>query len=337
MAYVTQNAHTSGTAADRSTRLVAVVVTHNRRDQVALTIKRLLSSNVRTLAQVIIVDNASTDGTADWLKALTDPRIDALHLSENLGGAGGFNAGIRHAIEVHNADWVVVMDDDARPFTGALEKFMAVPPVADCVAAAVFYPDDTICEMNRPTLNPFRRPRVFLNTILGTGPEAYHIPDTAYRDTVTRAIDQTSFVGLFIPRHAIEHVGYPDPSLFIYGDDVLYTMALRDAGYSISFDPNICFEHDCSTFDKELKPRFSPLWKAYYAYRNRLFMYKKASGPILFWPLFFLVALRWVAASSRYHGQRKAYFHVLRAALCHGALGWSHLSFDQVQKLARKP
>lgn len=336
MTNVTQKAHTSGTPVDRSTCLVAVVVTYNRRDHVELTIKRLLSSDVHTLAQVIIVDNASTDGTADWLKALTDPRIDTLHLTENLGGAGGFNAGMHRAIDIYDADWVVVMDDDARPYTGALEKFMTVPSAADCVAAAVFYPDDTICEMNRPTLNPFRRPRVFLNTILGTGPEAYHIPDTAYRDTATRDIDQTSFVGLFIPRHVIEHIGYPDPNLFIYGDDVLYTMALRDAGYSISFDPNIRFEHDCSTYDKGVKPRFSPLWKAYYAYRNRLFMYKKASGPILFWPLFVLVALRWIAASSRYRGRRKAYFHVLRAALCHGALGRSHMTFDQVQKLARK-
>lgn len=316
------------------TGLVAVVVTHNRLAQLHVTIARLLASHPDVLSKIIVVDNASQDGTTQWLKGHNDPRVCPIFLDKNIGGAGGFEAGIRQATEVEMAEWVVVMDDDARPCVGAFEAFVAQGPSADVVSAAVFYPDGTICEMNRPTLNPFRRPRVFLRTIFGKGPEAYHIPNAAYNDTTAREIDQTSFVGLFIPRRAIEQIGYPDPSLFIYGDDVLYTMALREAGYSMSFDPNIRFEHDCSTFDKNAKPRFEPMWKAYYAYRNRLFMYRKAAGPLFFWPLFVLVAATWCALSTRYRGNRKTYFRVLFTALRHGALNQTNLTFDQVRALS---
>ncbi|WP_260008656.1 hypothetical protein [Leisingera sp. M527] len=46
----------------------------------------------------------------------------------------------------------------------------------------------------------------------------------------------------------VEAAGYPDPGLFLYGDDVIYTLGLRRRGETILFDPELRFEHDCSTF-----------------------------------------------------------------------------------------
>jgi GT2 family glycosyltransferase len=318
----------------RAARLVAVVVTFNRLDQIKLTLDRLLACRPELLAKIVVVDNASSDGTSAWLDGLSDPRIDTVHLAQNIGGAGGFDAGMRRAVDAHDADWIVVMDDDARPFAGAIERFMFTEPAADCVAAAVLYPDRGICEMNRPSVNPFTNPQAFFKTLMGRGRDGYHIARANYFTQVPVPIDLTSFVGFFVPRKCIEAIGYPDPNLFIYGDDVLYTLSLRRAGFSIAFDPRITFEHDCKTFDDDAVRHFTPLWKAYFAYRNGLFMYRQAAGPVLFWPIFVLCAAKWMLATVRYSGNKRPYLRVLCAALWDAVRQDTRRCFTDVKRLS---
>src|SRR5690554_1569224 len=79
--------------------LVAVVVTHNRLAQLKVTLARLLANAAQDLMAVVVVDNASSDGTTDWLSTQDDPRL-LVHCSElNQGGAGGFATGIALARE----------------------------------------------------------------------------------------------------------------------------------------------------------------------------------------------------------------------------------------------
>ena len=103
--------------------LVAIVVTHDRLDKLKVTVARLLDSAPETLAHLVVVDNASRDGTRDWLDSLGDPRLTVLGLRENTGGAGGFAAGMAHVRDRIDPDWTVLMDDDARPRPGALSAF----------------------------------------------------------------------------------------------------------------------------------------------------------------------------------------------------------------------
>ena len=62
-------------------RLVAVVVTYNRLNKLQDTVARLLEAAPADLAAVVVVDNASTDGTAAWLANQSDPRLDVVSLS----------------------------------------------------------------------------------------------------------------------------------------------------------------------------------------------------------------------------------------------------------------
>ena len=97
-------------------RITAVVVTFNR---VAL-LQRLVKAlgEVPELAEIVVVDNASTDGTAEWLAAAdrtpVGPEVVARTLDRNRGGAGGFHEGLRLAVE-RGADLVWLMDDDGLP------------------------------------------------------------------------------------------------------------------------------------------------------------------------------------------------------------------------------
>lgn len=302
--------------------IAALVVTHNRARALAETLSRLLAED---LDRVTVIDNASTDATAEVLgAAAADPRLEVLRLGRNLGGAGGFEHGLRHVSATLDPDWVVVMDDDARPVPGAIAAFRAGLGRGDwddwdAVAAAVHYPDGRICDMNRPSVNPFWNLRVFLRTALGGGRAAFHLPDAAYEGPV-RAIDGASFVGLFLSRRAIALGGFPDGSMFIYGDDVLYTLNLRAAGGRIAFAPGIGFEHACSTFARGRK-RLDPMWKVYYHHRNLLFVYRRAAG-LWFWPVLFLILPKWLAKARHYDGpSRRRYLSLVGRAIRDGLLG----------------
>lgn len=262
--------------------LTAVVVTFNRLDQLKVTLARLSDS---ATDHIVIVDNASTDGTADWLAAQDIPGLHVLTLPENTGGAGGFEAGMRYAYDQLPSDWVVLMDDDARPEQGALTTFRAeldtVSGKMDAVAAAVFYPNGTLCEMNRPSRNPFWHPRLFARTLLRGSRAGFHLPDAAFApDAGGRDIDIASFVGYFVSRRAIATAGLPEGGLFIYGDDVLYSLRLRRAGLRLCLVPSVRFEHDCGTMGDGFVYR--PLWKIYYHCRNGVSIARLAAGPLVF-------------------------------------------------------
>ncbi|OED46621.1 glycosyltransferase [Rhodobacteraceae bacterium (ex Bugula neritina AB1)] len=312
-------------------RLVAVVVTHNRLDKLKATLARLLESPVQELAVVVVVDNASSDGTAAWLAGQQDTRLDICTSETNRGGAGGFEMGMRRAVEAHAADWLVVMDDDARPASDALAQFHAMAmhggegEVWDAVAAAVYFPGGGICEMNRPSCNPFwDRKRLWAT--MRRGRDGFHIPHTAYAEDPC-PVDVTSFVGFFISAAAVLRAGYPDPGLFIYGDDAIYTLEISRLGGRIGFVPQIRFEHDFTTFSsQDGGQRFRPLWKAYYHHRNLLLLYRLAAG-WLFWPVLLVILPKWILKARHHPGVRRAYLRLTGLAVLDGLrrrLGRSH-------------
>ena len=315
--------------------LVAIVVTFNRLDKLKLTLSNLVKNSPAGLASIVVVNNASTDGTADWLATQDDPRLDILISPTNRGGAGGFEQGLRHALTKHQADWYVVMDDDSWPELGMLDSFMAeARPDDTAVAAAVYYPDGRICEMNRPSVNPFWSLRTFLRTLVKRR-DGYHIPSSAYTANVSTPIDLTSFVGFFVSKRILDSVGLPDPGLFIYGDDVIFTLGIRKHRFQISFDPSLRFVHDCSTFQADESSIYQPLWKVYYAYRNGLIMYRKAAG-VLFWAMLPLLLATWKRAAHRYGDDKAAFEALRRAAVSDGLKRRTSRSHAEVLKLAER-
>ncbi|MEL6210467.1 MAG: glycosyltransferase [Pseudomonadota bacterium] len=291
-----------------------IVVSYNTADMTAACLRSIAAQTQGLAHEVIVVDNASTDGTADWLAAQSEPRLTILRNAVNTGGAGGFSRGLLAMRDEIQPDWCLLMDDDARPEPGALAQFRAllIDPAADAYAADVRYPDGRICDMNRPLRNPFAG---------FSFRQGFRVPDSAHSPSAAaQPIDMASFVGLFLSRKALAAVPPPDARLFLYGDDLLYTLAGTQAGTRLLFAPAIRFEHDCTTLAAGEKI-YRPLWKIYYHRRNAVFLYRQAAG-VLAWPLLALRLARWWAETRAYAPEERADVRrLLRAAVWDGIRG----------------
>lgn len=301
-------------------KVTAVIVTYNRREKLEKALAIYLASKI---AALVVVDNASTDGTGAYLRTLADPRLHVVSLPENGGGAGGFHEGMKYVHEtVRDYDWLVAQDDDAYPDAGTLDKFIASPGPqdADAIIAAVYYPDGGICEMNRPGFLPFKTWRQTLAT-LRRGNAGFHIDSGHYLEKRRCPVDFASFVGLFIHKRVVEKMGFPDKDWFIYGDDLDYTTGLTGAGFRMVFDPGITFYHDCRSLNAGSvnQKTYSSLWRTYFMYRNGLIIYKRLAGA-LFFPVLLYKLASWLLA-ARVHQDKAGYFRLLWLSVVDGLSG----------------
>lgn len=189
-------------------RVAAVVVTYNRAEMLR---QCLMSLQKQTMpCDILVVDNASTDDTQALVQraAQHDASIFYRNTGENLGGAGGFNFGMRWAVEAGYA-FVWVMDDDCFPEPVALEKLLDADRLLQgeygWLSSVALWTDGRECRMNRPKIKKNFYDRIEL-----------------LRDGILLA-EQATFVSLFLKAETIRAVGLPVKEFFIWGDDIEYT------------------------------------------------------------------------------------------------------------------
>ncbi len=297
--------------------VTAVVVTFNRLSQLQDTVAALCAADAQVLSHIVVFDNASTDQTGKWLAAHPDPRVICVSSEVNIGGAGGFEAAMRYGATL-DTDWMVLMDDDARPAVHTLAAFHKIDRTTrDAWAAAVYDPNGNISDMNRPWVNPLNTLSAFARTVW-KGRDGFHLGAAAYSGGI-RDIDGGSFVGLFLSRAAIAMAGFPDGRLFLYGEDVLYTLALSAKGGRIAFDPTLKFEHDCETLNSDAT--MTPLWKVYYFYRNKILAYRVVAGGMMVRPILAVQRRNWRRRARAYGADGASYIALLDLAISDGLAG----------------
>lgn len=188
--------------------VTAVIVTYNRLDLLKESIQKVLNQDTDALKHLIIVNGASTDGTFDYLNTLTDKRIIVEHLEQNLGGAGGFNWGMKTFYHKTQDDLVWVMDDDSMPTRSSLSRLLEMfneKPEAGWGASKVNWLDGEWAKMNVPAPADGGKTAVFYG-----------------HDNLVE-IKHATFVSTIFKRELIEKVGLPQKEYFIWGDDIEFT------------------------------------------------------------------------------------------------------------------
>ncbi len=201
-------------------KIAAVVVTYNRKDLLKENIEALLRQSYIDLLDIVIIDNASTDGTGDlFQKYQTNERVIYLNTGDNLGGAGGFQYGIRYAAE-EEYDYVWVMDDDCIPTATALEEFIEMDKRLNgdygFLSSKVLWKNGEVCKMNIQRKTLWRNVRNWENDLV--------------------PIIMASFVSLFIPIKNVKKFGLPIKEFFIWTDDWEYTrrISLKEKCYLVN-------------------------------------------------------------------------------------------------------
>ena len=184
-------------------RVCIVIVTRNRRPFLEEAVRAALAEPE---ADLLVVDNDSSDGTREWLAG--QPGLEVLETGANLGGAGGFAAGMRRAYE-RGYEWMWIMDDDVRPLPGAVAKLLAYGAVAPSVQPTKLDARGRVFEFEgRIHPRSFRRSRLTHAAVFA---------DRAWVDCNT-----ANFEGMFLHRRVVEAVGYPRADFFIAWDDAYY-------------------------------------------------------------------------------------------------------------------
>jgi len=248
---------TRTTTSTHRPRVTAVVVTFNRLRELKVCLN-LLARQTYPPARVTVVDNQSTDGTAAWLE--TQPGLEIIRPTENMGSAGGFHDGLQ-AFLGGNSDYAWLLDDDCMPDPRALEELMthARPDLVLNSLVVSSSDDSRLC---------------FAGKRKGAFGKAESLPAADAVAQSERGLWPVvnPYNGMLISRPAIELVGLPVPSLFIWGDEVDYLLRVkRQLPYSTVVHSIMRHPAPSANLDS------IPAWKYRYAIRNQAYISRRYS------------------------------------------------------------
>lgn len=197
--------------------VIAVVVTYNRLELLKECIEAIRAQEYK--CDILVVDNNSSDGTVNWLKQYSEQndRMYYQSLPENIGGAGGFNIGLKWAVE-HGYEYAWIMDDDCIVKNESLselmkaDKILGGPKKYGFLASVVLWEDGKACFMNRPKV------------------EKRFYKNISFIKYGMVQINQATFVSLLFPAKTVRKFGLPIRDYFIWGDDVEYTRRIAIRG-----------------------------------------------------------------------------------------------------------
>jgi rhamnopyranosyl-N-acetylglucosaminyl-diphospho-decaprenol beta-1,3/1,4-galactofuranosyltransferase len=233
-------------AADDRPRIAAVVVTFNRLPLLQRLLERL--DTVAGLDEVLVVDNASSDGTSEWLASLqpgaegadghAERRVLARTLAVNGGGAGGFAAGLAWAVE-RGADLAWLMDDDGVPAPDCLDRLLAAEEAHRRGAGGrLDFWGPVVVDEAAPE-------RLVFPIRLPGGTRVVHDVDAVERAASGGVLDGIviPFNGVLVTRELVERIGVPRADFFIWGDDHEYRLRAEAAGARVATVAGARFLH----------------------------------------------------------------------------------------------
>jgi GT2 family glycosyltransferase len=230
-------------------KVIAIIVTYNRQLLLSQCITAL-RNQTRKIDKILVINNGSTDQTETWLRS--QPDIDFI-TQKNLGGAGGFHTGIKTAFE-KKYTWIWLMDDDGYPKEDALEMLLQGN-------------DEDLCLRNCTVINKDDKK----SFVWKTG--KYKSIDEV-KDPIIWNVAHP-FNGTLLHRRIIERVGYPNPNLFLWGDETEYFYRIIQK-HKIPYytKATSIHYHPASAYSFKNDWNFRSNWKMYYYIRNRFYILK---------------------------------------------------------------
>ena len=224
-----------------------------------------LLRQTRPLQEFVVVDNASTDGTAEML-AQHYPHVKVIRLTENVGAAGAWAAGLEYAALERRHDWVWSFDDDSVPAPDALQALLdgysalqredapvgMVAPLPVHQPSGIAYPPMHWNNgWSKPAEDVLSKPYWFADLVI--------------------------LSGNLVRREVVEHIGLPRADFFMDFFDFEYCLRARSRGYRVAvvngcrFDHSLGMARPVQLGGRDRLWADSPPWREYYISRNLVY------------------------------------------------------------------
>ena len=221
----------------------AIVVSYNVRSQLLETLGAY-HATCGTEAEVVVVDNASSDGSADAVAAAY-PQTKLIRLEDNVGFGSANNAGLDKC----SGELILLLNPDVLVRHGCvrtLANFLTANPEAGAVGPRLERPDgrlDLAARRGFPSpLSALYRlaglSRLFPNSPRFNRYNLGYVPSDSVHE-----IDAGTAACLMVRRKAIDQVGFFDPQFFMYGEDLDLCFRLRQGGWKIYYQPAAAAVH----------------------------------------------------------------------------------------------
>ena len=214
-------------------KLAVAIVNYNGDGEIVGCLRSVIDDEP---AEIVVVDNASTDGSADLIEAMFGD-VKMIRNAKNTGFAVAAN----QAVRATSTEFVFLMNPDATLDPGALdalERSLVTHPRAALVGALVRNPDGTV----QPTKRRFPSiGQAALHGLIGIfrkdnpGTREYLLADELF--DAPRTIDWVAGTAVALRRDAFESVGGFDEKFFFFVEDVDLCKRLWQAGWEVWFEP----------------------------------------------------------------------------------------------------
>lgn len=203
--------------------------------------------------ETIVVDNASTDGSAEMVRA-EFPEARLFANTENRNYAGGNNQGLRAAA----GDFLLLLNPDTElppGSLGALVEELRAHPDWGALAPALVHPD------GRPqdSVRGFPTPQAIVGELTGLARLLPHSPWAGYRARALPAdqpslVDQPMASAFLLRKAALDQIGLFDEAFPLFFNDVDLCYRLKEAGWQIAYDPRVRVVHHGGASTRQVRP-----------------------------------------------------------------------------------
>lgn len=241
-------------------KLAVILVNYNGKSYNEACIESVRANRVQAKVRIIVVDNASSDGSVQTLREryAGEEQTELIELDDNSGFSCANNVGIRRA-QAWGADAVLLLNNDTEIGETMLQELLACAArhPGSVIVPKIYYSDDRkrIWSAGGSVSPVIRKVRH-----IGLDEE-----DRGQYDEERRIFFATGCC-LFLPMQAIRQAGLLDERFFLYYEDTEYSFRLRELGIDIYYCPQAVMYHKVGASSKGAD---SPLC-AYYIARNWL-------------------------------------------------------------------
>ncbi|MDQ2730292.1 MAG: glycosyltransferase family 2 protein [Armatimonadota bacterium] len=239
----------SGAGLSGTADIAAILVNWNTRDLLRACLHSLTNEDHRRLRRVIVVDNASTDGSAEMVCS-EFPSVELLTPGKNTGYAAGNNLCLAQVTE----PYALLLNPDTVIEEGAVDTlaaFMDSHPTCAAVAPQLLSPDGSV----QASCRGFPTPLALLAEFTGLSRAARLFPTmgtyriAGWNHDTEREVDQPMGSALLVRMAAVDQVGRMDEQFPLYFNEVDWLYRMKQAGWKIWFTPaaQVLHHHGAST------------------------------------------------------------------------------------------